>query len=56
MNFANCLWDKFGAVDRHNAEIRKEGEDFVSLLKDVISKEDHYSKDLERLAGNHFFT
>lgn len=56
MNFANCLWDKFALVDKHNNERRKVQEDFVSLLKARMASEDTYGKELERLAGHQFFT
>ena len=52
MNFANCLWDKFALVDKHNNERRKIQEDFVSLLKARAHSEENYAKDLERLAGH----
>ena len=56
MNFAECLWDKFTAVNVHNAERRKKSEEFLSLLKMNISTEETYARDLERMAGNTFLT
>ena len=56
MNYAECLWDKFTSVNNHNAERRKKSDEFLSLLKNMITTEETYARDLERMAGHSFIS
>jgi hypothetical protein len=50
MSFAESLWDRFDLVHSANQERRKGLSQLIFLLKERSTKDEAYSKELEKLA------